>query len=391
METLDPQVVNLAKAIRQSESGGDFNAKGKSGEHGAYQFTEPTWSGASKKYGVNITLKDATPEQQNEVAYKQIKEWKDAGHNVGQIASMWNAGEGEPDAYKGTFSNGKPATGTNKFGAKYDVPAYAKSVATAYQSLKNGGQVGADPNNPSSIANNGTTTPQTFEEYLKKNPNIAIPQSQISDTTAPGNFLSDLSKGKIGAALQSGVRDFGNAITGGGTETLGKVLGTAGGAIATKAKDIVKGTHNYDNYDLSAPSPTQTLSAGIKTVGAALGIKGGARLLGGFLAKSSALANPEVKAVLESVLGKGETLANLSRQDAINTLGNTLKEMSVSESGGKKEQLILRALKELNPTLIEKKSLLKKVGSGVLNTAKGLALTKILGDTVGGFIHKNTP
>lgn len=142
---LDPQAVNLAKAIRQTESGGNFNAKGKSGEYGAYQFTQPTWESQSKKYGVNAPLDKATPEQQNEVAYKQIKEWKDKGFNVGQIASMWNAGEGNPDAYI------KGHAGVNKYGVKYDTGAYAKSVATAYQTLKNGGQVNADPNNPSSI------------------------------------------------------------------------------------------------------------------------------------------------------------------------------------------------------------------------------------------------
>ena len=150
--SLDQNVVNLAKAIRQTESGGDFHVKGKSGEYGAYQFTDPTWNTTAKKYGVNVQLEQATPEEQNQVAYSQLKEWKDKGYNVGQIASMWNAGQGEPDAYLGKFSDGTPSSGTNKYKAKYDVPAYAKSVATAYQTLKQGGQVSADPNNPSSIA-----------------------------------------------------------------------------------------------------------------------------------------------------------------------------------------------------------------------------------------------
>jgi len=144
---LDPDAVNLAKAIRQTESGGNFSAKGKSGEYGAYQFTQPTWDTYSKKYGVNVPLTQATPEQQNEVAYKQIKEWKDKGFNVGQIASMWNSGEKNPDAYLD-----ESFKGINKSGAKYDVPAYAKSVAIAYQTLKQGGQVNVDPNNPSSVA-----------------------------------------------------------------------------------------------------------------------------------------------------------------------------------------------------------------------------------------------
>jgi hypothetical protein len=128
--TLDPQVVALTKAIRQVESGGNFGASGASGEHGGYQYTPETWSGVAKKYGINVPLEQATSSQQNEVTYKRIKEWKDAGHNVGQIASMWNAGEGRPNAYRENWR------GVNKFGVVYDTPAYAQKVARAYQQLK---------------------------------------------------------------------------------------------------------------------------------------------------------------------------------------------------------------------------------------------------------------
>lgn len=144
-EQLDPQAVNLAKAIRQTESGGDFSAQGKSGEYGAYQYTEPTWQTDSAAAGVNVPLAQATPEQQNEVAYKKIKSLKDQGLNVGQIASTWNSRK--PDAYLDSGYKG-----TNAKGVQYDTPAYAKSVAQAYQTIKNGGQVGVDPENPSSIA-----------------------------------------------------------------------------------------------------------------------------------------------------------------------------------------------------------------------------------------------
>lgn len=152
--SLDQDAVNLVKAIRQTESGGNFSARGKSGELGAYQYTQPTWDTYSKKHGVNVPLEQATPEQQNEVTYKQIKEWKDSGYNPGQIASMWNSGK--PDAYLD-----KGYKGTNKLGIAYDVPKYAESVAKAYQTIKQGGQVGADPNNPSS-----TAAPEQKEGFL---------------------------------------------------------------------------------------------------------------------------------------------------------------------------------------------------------------------------------
>lgn len=177
---LDPQVVNLAKAIRQSESGGDFNAKGKSGEIGAYQFTEPTWNSTAPKYGINVPLSQATPEQQNAVAYNKIKEWKDKGHDVTQIASMWNAGEAEPNAYTGKFGSdtlthkaGEPSVGVNKFGAKYDVPTYAKRVSEAYLKLKSGQEVGIDPQNPSSIGTQYGQKPGIGEQLKDRGSKLA--------------------------------------------------------------------------------------------------------------------------------------------------------------------------------------------------------------------------
>lgn len=130
MDSLDKDVVNLTKAIRQVESGGKFDARSKDGSYGAYQFIKPTWDATAKKYGVNAEWEKATPQQQNEVAYKQIKEWKDKGYNVGQIASMWNAGAGRPNAYKEGLS------GTNKDGVAYNVSKYAEKVATNYQKIK---------------------------------------------------------------------------------------------------------------------------------------------------------------------------------------------------------------------------------------------------------------
>src|ERR1035437_9989409 len=159
-ETLDPKIIALTQAIRQTESGGNFQATGKSGEYGAYQFTPDTWNNLSQKYlGQKVDLKSATPAQQNEVAYKQVADWKNAGLNVGQVASSWNAGPGEPDAYTGKFSNGKPSVGTNSFGAKYDVPTYANKVATAYQQLKGQTPDVSSTQNPNAPSNYGASFP----------------------------------------------------------------------------------------------------------------------------------------------------------------------------------------------------------------------------------------
>ena len=203
-QQLDPGAVNLAKAIRQTESGGNFTIQGKSGEYGAYQFTPDTWNAEAPKYGINVPLTQSTPEQQNEVAYKKIKEWKDAGHNVGQIASMWNAGQSEPDAYTGQFSNGQPSAGVNSHNVKFDVPTYAKSVATAYQQIKAGQQVGADSQNPSSVAN-----PQNAPGMLSQLPQMPQPPADTPDPTQNiGGGVGDFIKGLAGAPATMLARPF---------------------------------------------------------------------------------------------------------------------------------------------------------------------------------------
>lgn len=136
---LDPTILNLTKAIRKAEGfNGDSNIRGKAGEWGAYQFMPETWDRYAKELGVNAQFGQASLAQQNEVAYKKLKQWKDSGYNVGQIASMWNAGEGRPNAYAEGWRKTDPKTGEVIF----DTPAYAQKVATEYQRLKaeSGGQ-----------------------------------------------------------------------------------------------------------------------------------------------------------------------------------------------------------------------------------------------------------
>ncbi len=131
-QILDSQVVNLAKAIRETETRGQrdpYKARGKSGEFGAYQYTPDTWAKDVKQFtGKDVPLEQSDKLLQNEVAYKKLKSLKDKGYNVGQIASIWNSGVPEWE--------GK--TGVNSKGVKYDVPQYVNAVAMAYQRLKAG-------------------------------------------------------------------------------------------------------------------------------------------------------------------------------------------------------------------------------------------------------------
>lgn len=244
---IDQSAVNLAKAIRQSESGGDFTAKGKSGEHGGYQYTPDTWNAVAPQYGINVPIEKATPEQQNAVTYNRIKKWKDNGYDVTQIASMWNAGEGEPNAYTGKFGKdtsthkkGDPSKGVNKFGAAYDVPAYVTSVGKAYQQIKAGSQVGQDFSNPSS-----TQSPQ-FPFVSQANTN----QQQPTDphTGVLGTNPNDSLFGKI--ADNSIVRGIVDAVPGAKafSEQTGKALNYANQSItdAVTGSDLSKYSEQPD-------------------------------------------------------------------------------------------------------------------------------------------------
>lgn len=129
---LDPQLVTLAKSLRQVESGGNFAAKGASGEYGGYQFMPTTWAENAPRFGVTTPLEQASPADQNKVAYMQLSEWKQQHPewNIGNFASAWNAGPGKPNAYRENYK------GVNAQGVAYDTPGYAARVAQNYQQFK---------------------------------------------------------------------------------------------------------------------------------------------------------------------------------------------------------------------------------------------------------------
>jgi len=187
---LDPQALNLAKAIRRAETGGladPYNARGASGETGAYQFMPETWKQWSTQY-LQQPNAEYTVENQNKVAYSRIKELKDQGYNPAQIASMWNSGKAE--AYKEGFK------GTNKQGVAYDVPAYVEKVSRHYNELK-GGQQAA----PIGTTQFQTSVPQTADTGIL---------SQLG--TAP--YQAPQPESKLNTRLNQGSEALGKLSTG---------------------------------------------------------------------------------------------------------------------------------------------------------------------------------
>ena len=97
------------------ETGGNCNAKGKSGEGGCLQFLSSTWKLFSQEiYG---EVREMTPARERYVAYKIIERWLAQGHDANDIALLWNQGH-----------TGKCKSGTNKYGVEYDSCSYVKKV-----------------------------------------------------------------------------------------------------------------------------------------------------------------------------------------------------------------------------------------------------------------------
>ncbi|TXG77198.1 hypothetical protein E6Q11_03195 [Candidatus Dojkabacteria bacterium] len=291
-ETLDQDVINLSKAIRQVESGGNFTARGKSGEYGAYQFTKDTWKKTAPKYGVAVEIEQATPEQQNEVAYRQIKEWKDAGYNPGQIASMWNSGK--PDAY--LDENYK---GTNKYGANYDVPAYAKSVATAYHTIKSGGQPQQDSQNPSSTT---YVQPQQPEEKPGFFRSVAQSIAQPFESIGQG-LLNEL---RQGTGLEGGVKKEAKGFFGNKVDPVGYRGGQELGAGETAkqfAGNVLQGVATVGTPTGVARS-LSTTALGSLAKGAKIGgLLGGAQGLGEGLEEGEDVTSSLEKALKGAAVG----------------------------------------------------------------------------------------
>ena len=209
---LDPQALNLAKAIRRAETGTSsdpYNTRGASGEYGAYQYMPETWKQWSGQY-LQDPNAEYTVENQNKVAYSRIKELKDQGYNPAQIASMWNSGS--PTAYQ----EGK--RGTNSMGVDYDVPGYVEKVSRYYNEAKMGGQ--AAPIGPTQFQTS-VTQPETSSVLSQlRTPTAQLPeeQSQLDYRLNQGSeALSKLSQG-----ISSGnVADIGS----GALQTAGAVAG----------------------------------------------------------------------------------------------------------------------------------------------------------------------
>lgn len=183
-QPLDPQVVALSKSIIHVESGGDFNAQGKSGESGAAQWMPNTWKAQAKDV-LGDENAQMTPANQKAVLYSQIKKDKDSGLNPAQIAAKWNSGSAHGWESK---------VGTNAEGVAYDVPAYVKKVTSQYQALKGQSGTSSDPQPDS----NGYVTTPALTGTPTGSDSSEVPTESLADDLK--GRLSDASTALSGAA-----------------------------------------------------------------------------------------------------------------------------------------------------------------------------------------------
>jgi hypothetical protein len=142
----DMDALALTHAIALTESGNgkgtpNYKAVGDNGtSNGAYQWQPGNFASAAKSAGLDPT--DMSPENQDRVAYSQVKAYKDKGYDPGQIASLWNSGS------PNNWQNHSGTTTINGKSITYDTPAYVKKVQANYQKITSQGGSQGGNNNP---------------------------------------------------------------------------------------------------------------------------------------------------------------------------------------------------------------------------------------------------
>jgi len=161
----------IRSAIKQTESGGDFNIKGASGETGAYQFMPSTWKQFSSEFNKGNGALEQTPETEEAVVEFKINQWISEGLGPEEIAAKWNSGSSK---------NWQNKRGTNKQGVKYDVPAYVTKVMGAYGSLPESAPV--KEREPVELLPSHKSTPiSRAKERARGNVYDAAKRQQIAD------------------------------------------------------------------------------------------------------------------------------------------------------------------------------------------------------------------
>lgn len=203
----NPQALAITKALAYTENGGTPNisnpSAGPSGEmKSIFQFEPGTWKTYAQQISGNANL-PMTAQNESMIAYSKVNDWLQKGYSAEQIASMWNAGPGEPNAYTGKFSDGSSSQGTNaKYGVKYDVPGYAKRVLNYTQQFESQGNQNTQTNTGNN--NSNTQTNPTQNQPLSSNPPLKRALTMIKTANDNAKKKKGKSKGMLGSGSSAG-------------------------------------------------------------------------------------------------------------------------------------------------------------------------------------------
>lgn len=207
----DKKVLKVMKAIRQIESGGNYEAVGDNGTSaGAFQWNngkeKVTFGQAPKNYWAHaqeagVDVKDFTKDSQNKVAYAIMKKWKDVdGLDPEEIAAKWNGAKRD--------ANGK---------LTYIAPEYGEKFRTALF----GGQQSA----PAPVATPGRVNPMEGIQTIENRP---APQPEpIAPEKLPKAPEEEKENVDLGTRIGKGVLDFVAPILTDKERTAGQWVGDA--------------------------------------------------------------------------------------------------------------------------------------------------------------------
>lgn len=216
---LNPMAVNLAKAIRQQESGGDYNAVGdlnKGVSHGAYQFNKDNFKTWASEEGLDPN--DFSPTNQDKVAYARINKDLQSGLAPSEVVAKWN--------------------GAKIVNGKYEAinPQYVEDVKQHYATIVGGQQQSASVAQAVPQQNNPLNPPPPALD-------TGIPSAMASTgDTPPDESVGQKAlgiAGKVGNFLLPAVGDAYNALQGKGLN--GKTWGQVAGDIGMTALTVVPG------------------------------------------------------------------------------------------------------------------------------------------------------
>lgn len=151
-----------------------------------------------------------------------------------------------------------------------------------------------------------------YEEKYGKKPNV--PTQAIS--TSSKNIQSQPKQNK---GFLEKASDIANIASFGVGRKTGEAIGTAAGALYTKGKDLLRGTNNYANYDITAPSPVQVgadVAAGALNIAGLKGLSPSGSLLKQS-AKEFALDAGAGAATEIAQKGKDATAGGVAKQAAL--------------------------------------------------------------------------